>query len=175
MEILEALKMLDLENDALWTGDGLPRVEVVGEMIGRMDVSRQEITDAAPLFTRTAPTFPDAEPSAGVTSDQPPVPPADVTPEEPSPEVVLAEANAEAAAAAQKKHEAELRMNAALAEKEKNQPPHHIRNQTTIQAFLRSQHEQRKVRAESRRVALAALGGLDIDARAPVDRKAQVK
>jgi hypothetical protein len=46
-----ALGRLDPENDEHWTADGLPRVEVVSEWLGAQ-VSRQEITNAAPKLTR---------------------------------------------------------------------------------------------------------------------------
>ncbi len=48
-QILEVLKTLDPANKDHWTQDGQPRLGVVG------DVTRQEILDAAPLFSRTNP------------------------------------------------------------------------------------------------------------------------
>lgn len=51
MQIKTALLNLDFEDDDLWTDDGLPRVGAVAEQLGRK-VTRQEVTDAAPGFTR---------------------------------------------------------------------------------------------------------------------------
>lgn len=53
MEIQIALKMLDPQNDDHWTAQGTPRVGAVSELVG-VEVSREEITNAAPSFTRKA-------------------------------------------------------------------------------------------------------------------------
>jgi hypothetical protein len=53
MEIKQALQYLDPNDDALWTNEGLPRLEAVATLVGRT-VRRQEVTDAAPEFNRTA-------------------------------------------------------------------------------------------------------------------------
>lgn len=59
--VLETLRLLDLEADELWTADGLPRVDVVSNMLGA-EVTRQQITDAAPQFSRHNPDgLPDEE------------------------------------------------------------------------------------------------------------------
>lgn len=52
MSIAEALAQLDPENDEHWTSDGLPRIDVVQKVAGLKKLSRQEITDADPNFTR---------------------------------------------------------------------------------------------------------------------------
>lgn len=51
MDIREALSNLDPFNDDQWTDEGAPLVDVLKELLGR-PVTRQEITDAAPHFTR---------------------------------------------------------------------------------------------------------------------------
>ena len=51
LSISAALDELDDELDHHWTADGLPRVEVVSELVGRT-VTRSEITIEAPLYTR---------------------------------------------------------------------------------------------------------------------------
>src|SRR6056297_3229904 len=53
MELKEALGQLDTMDDSLWTKEGLPAVDKVAELMGR-DVTRKEITDAAPHFTRAS-------------------------------------------------------------------------------------------------------------------------
>lgn len=47
----KALAALDPENDDLWTADGLPRVYAVSEAV-EYEVTRKQITDAAPEFIR---------------------------------------------------------------------------------------------------------------------------
>lgn len=51
MDILSALSALDLGDDEHWTKDGLPKTDVVSEAVGET-VTRAQITEAAPLFTR---------------------------------------------------------------------------------------------------------------------------
>ena len=52
MNITKALAALDPGNDDHWTADGAPRVDAVAALTGNAEVSRQEITDAAPQLTR---------------------------------------------------------------------------------------------------------------------------
>lgn len=54
MDIREALATLDTLDDEVWTSEGLPKIEAVKELLGR-PVTRQEIVDAAPKFTRQNP------------------------------------------------------------------------------------------------------------------------
>lgn len=49
--ITEALAQLDHTNDEHWTADGQPRIDVVKAIVGHT-VTRQEIVDAAPDFSR---------------------------------------------------------------------------------------------------------------------------
>ena len=51
MEIKEALAQLDGIDDSHWTADGAPAVEAVSEIVGQK-VTRAQITDAAPKFSR---------------------------------------------------------------------------------------------------------------------------
>ncbi len=51
MNIAQALEQLDRENDAHWTQDGAPRIDIVSTLVGSQ-VSRQQIVDAAPEFSR---------------------------------------------------------------------------------------------------------------------------
>ncbi len=63
--IKEALELLDHDEDEDWNEDGAPRMEAVSALVGR-DVSRQEITDSAPGFSRgvdAAPEEPKVEES----------------------------------------------------------------------------------------------------------------
>ena len=47
----EAISKLDHENDEHWTGEGLPRIEVVEELFGH-DVSRSELNASFPHVIR---------------------------------------------------------------------------------------------------------------------------
>lgn len=60
MNIKEALAALDPSNDKHWTGDGMPRMDVVQKLTQRPDLSRTEVTNAAPDFSRASAT--EAEP-----------------------------------------------------------------------------------------------------------------
>lgn len=56
--IPQALLELDTKNDEQWTADGEPIVQVVADLVGR-PVSRNDIINAAPKFTRHIPTVPE--------------------------------------------------------------------------------------------------------------------
>lgn len=51
MDIKEALEQLDTMEDSHWTADGAPATAAVSEIMGEK-VTRQQITDAAPKFSR---------------------------------------------------------------------------------------------------------------------------
>lgn len=51
-QILEALRQLDGMDDSHWTGDGAPKVDVVKNLSGLESLTRQNIIDAAPQFSR---------------------------------------------------------------------------------------------------------------------------
>lgn len=51
-DILQALNRLDPSDDSQWTGDGLPRLDVVERLAGRRGIKRQEVTEADAEFTR---------------------------------------------------------------------------------------------------------------------------
>lgn len=52
--IIEALKKLDVDNDAHWTGEGMPLLDVVKDFAG-FAVSRADVTSACKTFTRKTP------------------------------------------------------------------------------------------------------------------------
>jgi len=51
-KILAALQKLDVNNDNHWTQDGLPRVETVRMLASDQALTREQVTAAAPEFTR---------------------------------------------------------------------------------------------------------------------------
>ena len=53
--ITAALKQLDPQNDNHWTDDGLPRVDTVKFFAKDQTLTRDDITKAAPDFSRTVP------------------------------------------------------------------------------------------------------------------------
>lgn len=50
--IAEAVKALDPANDDHWTGGGLPRVDAISTAVADPTVSRRDVEQAAPGFTR---------------------------------------------------------------------------------------------------------------------------
>lgn len=64
MDIKEALAQMDVLDDEQWTQEGSPKTEVVSEMVGSK-VSRADITNAAPKFTRQNPVIDGIEPQEG--------------------------------------------------------------------------------------------------------------
>ena len=64
MNILEALAALDVEDNEHWTNDGQPAVAAMQEATGDAELTRAQITEAAPLFSRENPVLevPDPEP-----------------------------------------------------------------------------------------------------------------
>lgn len=72
-EVLEAVHALDPQNDEHWTADGQPRLDAVENMLGG-DVSRKQVTNAAPDFTRSvAQDLVDAPKDGEPPVDEPPV------------------------------------------------------------------------------------------------------
>lgn len=62
MDIREALSQLDTLNDDHWTGEGAPKIDAVKELLGG-PVTRQDIINAAPHFSRENPIV-EEEPAA---------------------------------------------------------------------------------------------------------------
>lgn len=56
-KILEALSQIDPLNDNQWTTDGVPKIEVVGRLVGDFSIRRQDIVSAAPAFNRENPSI----------------------------------------------------------------------------------------------------------------------
>ena len=58
MDLREALSQLDTLNDDHWTAEGAPKIDAVKEIVGG-PVTRQDIINAAPHFTRENPIVED--------------------------------------------------------------------------------------------------------------------
>lgn len=52
MNLHQALATMDPSKDDQWTGDGLPRLELLQKLTENPKLTRKEVTDAAPAFTR---------------------------------------------------------------------------------------------------------------------------
>lgn len=88
MQLIDALAQLNVENDEHWTDDGLPRLDVVQAMVGE-EVSREDVTQAAPNFTRVSGdlTPPAPAPEPQIAQNEPPAAP-DVAVTEPEQEEI---------------------------------------------------------------------------------------
>ncbi len=51
LQIKDALARLDAANDEHWTADGMPRMDVMEELVGT-SITRKDVTDALPDFSR---------------------------------------------------------------------------------------------------------------------------
>lgn len=82
--ILQALAQLDTTNEDHWTSDGLPRMDAVMQLAGTTSLTRDQVTLAAPRFTRSSPELPNAQPAQPVPEPAPEVEPVSVAPESPA-------------------------------------------------------------------------------------------
>jgi len=72
--IVAALGQLDPKNDAHWTGNGDPKMDVIESILGSKDVTRAQVKAAAPDFSREKAAADDGGPNAspnaaGATQD----------------------------------------------------------------------------------------------------------
>lgn len=58
-KIVDALLKLDTSNDNQWTQDGLPKIEILKFLMGGEVITREQINEAAPGFTRSNPIIGD--------------------------------------------------------------------------------------------------------------------
>lgn len=68
--ILKALGELDPDNDGHWTVSGLPSMAALETRVGDASITREQITDIAPDFTRKHRVLPDGAPA--LNGDTPP-------------------------------------------------------------------------------------------------------
>lgn len=72
-KIQAALKQLDPNNPNHWTQEGLPRLETIRILLGDPSVAREQVTSAAPTFSRTNLVVGE-QPKVSVTLGQPGLP-----------------------------------------------------------------------------------------------------
>lgn len=58
-KIVDALQKLDVANDNQWTQDGLPKIEILKFLMGGEAITREQVEEAAPGFTRANPVIGD--------------------------------------------------------------------------------------------------------------------
>ncbi len=61
MNIVDALANLEPSDDSHWTDNGLPRMDMLQKLTNTPDLTRKQVTDAAPDFTRASAQARDAE------------------------------------------------------------------------------------------------------------------
>ena len=91
MNIKEALAKLDPSDDAFWTGDGMPRMDVLQKLTFTPDLTRTQVTNAAPDFTRASAL--DAETADPAEDDNVEASPAPEQASEASEEVIKVQAD----------------------------------------------------------------------------------
>ena len=168
-KILEVLRSLDPQDDNHWTDEGMPKLEVVQNLAGDEEITREMITEAAPLFSRVNPL----ETPDNVSTDAPEEP----DPAETETKIEIAtkeatDADKEVQAAMDKRSAAEKKRDHLLTEREKSSEPLHVQNQKEIQRFIKSQNQQRVDRAERRRQFLKGMSPQDLQdlaGKAPID------
>lgn len=190
MDLKTALSQLDSLDDGHWTQEGLPRIEVLEGMVGEK-LTRQQITDVAPKFSRSSMELPEAEkeevaapsPAQEILTKM-----AESEPMEPNQfAMAISRLPADALSAALqivKDQMEDCNELIAKAEAMKNwikinrqtittaiqhrapEPP----NQTAISEYLQSQQDLRAAKVEATREILKGIDPKQLDPRAAIDR-----
>lgn len=155
MSLIEALKNLDPENNDHWTSDGLPRLDVLKNLIGTQ-VTREQITALTKSFNRKNPTLDPQETKTAETSKETPDEtldaddsdePVDLSDEE-AIEKEMEDAQ-EALAKAQKRHRAAVEaMDVVISKRDARNASK--TTATDIKAFQKSQQAQREAEAKKK-------------------------
>lgn len=135
-DIKSALEMLDIKDDSHWTTDGLPRLDVVGDLVG-IDVTRQDINKIAKGFSRKNAILTE---KAG---DKTPAPTQDTESEEDVVKAELEKAKEALREAFAKHDEINRRMDAIIVDKQKRMSKDR-KAALDIQAYQESQARQRE-------------------------------
>lgn len=150
-KILEALKKLDVFDDNHWTSDSLPKLEVLEEFTKLKNITRSQVTEIAPFFTREEPRL-GKEEEVDSTKDfidldekQEETELSDIEKQIEEAEEKLKLAELEFQKAQKIKGEAEAVRDALLIKISKRQNPH--QNQIDIMTYLQGQQRLREQRA----------------------------
>lgn len=105
-KILNTLRQLDPKNDAQWTNEGLPKIDAVRWLAKDQSITREDVSKAAPGFSRSATVLPEAtNEQTGAVQQLPP----DAVPAEPrTAESTLSPAAPDFVAAPQKDEQATI-------------------------------------------------------------------
>lgn len=180
MNILEALKTFEKDNDAHWTADGLPRLDVLKEMTGAA-VTRAELLSVARGFSRFSmeletessedgvqdePNSDASEHASNVTDDD-----ADIVVSDPDTEIEMRyrKATENLRAAQLERDEARLAYDEVIRRRtaaDAAEPFH-----KTIKAYQESQRQQRIKTVEAANQAKAILSTLSPEAKALLNLK----
>jgi len=106
--IREALAKLDTANEGHWTSEGMPRLDVMKDLVGQA-VSRADITSAAKSFTRKTPNLETEAPELTGNGDSADVQESDI----------VAGANTEEPSYVQEEEEADKKVEAEFVEAQK--------------------------------------------------------
>ncbi len=194
-KIVEALQLLDTKDDAHWTANGLPKMDVINDLVkSDPPLTRQQLTEFAPEFTREKPALPGGAPP------EPPEPPAPIPPGvddvedqvtgappvQEKTEGVLTEAELEEAfeaanevvakanAVLEEARVAQLAAQKALdnviRERERQGDMPHIKQQKDIRTYLDGVQRRNKDRAARRQALIGRVDPRDLQVGAPIDR-----
>jgi hypothetical protein len=186
-DLIEALQLLDPTNDAHWTQDGAPRIDVLKELTGDQELSRAMIVNAAPEFSRAAAAASAAPPSVVAASETKTETPDVVVEEqeefsEPKGEIELAREELQAIEQEIAERREDINERSRELQKRVDRQDElikllddtagssHMRNQDNIMQFLASQQRQREMRAAQRRVVLQNLDPSSLDPRSKLDQ-----
>lgn len=183
-KIKEALSELDTVDDDQWTNEGAPLVEVVSRLVGE-NVTRQEIVEAAPKFTRENPELEEDNSSDGEEQpnetapdpDQDSEPEENITEDEPSvkdlenrmKEIDGDRADIEREITELKEHSVALKFEKKKIQNYINSLSPNSDNQTAIREFINSQNQSREDRVNVRNGILRGVDPSTLDPRSKLD------
>lgn len=174
-KIVEALALLNPADDAHWTSDGAPRVEVVKELVGEPTLQRQHLIQAAPEFTRDSAAKVLATEGADTSTVVQEFEDEDervkrLLAEQQELEHEMAKGREHINACTRELTRLQEKHDAITSQLAKDGPANHIKNQENIMQYLAAQHAQRVARAQSRQALLGKLNGINPDPRTPLDQ-----
>ena len=184
MDIKQALKELNFENDEHWTSDGLPKISAVQELIGT-EPTRQQITQADPEFNRQSLANQGYEEDADTSSDaveesaedsQPEMTKEELEKEKEVEALALEISNLEQKIKAGKESIKAFQdgivakqKSLAIAKRKFSALCPKKTNTQSIQSYLKQENKNRMIRHEERKKVLGSLSPKDFTAMSPID------
>jgi hypothetical protein len=169
MRILEALASLDPQDDAQWTEEGQPNLDLMRSLTENEELTREQVTEGAPHFVRTNPELPSEDDTQVIEEEEPKETEEELLAKQEEGAKKLATAKAKYEAA-KSEYEALLKEQDVIIEQltETSDPPHVV-NQQNIRDHIQRQQENRIERAKMRDAVLGKLKGTEVPRRAPID------